>query len=93
MIIISYDFSSNKTRTKFSKFIKKFGNKIQFSVYQIKNSKRLLDMILTEIDHTYKPIFENSDSILIFQLCEVCEKKIIRYGSASHEDKDVVYFD
>jgi len=93
MIIISYDFSSNLTRAKFSKYIKKFGNKIQYSVYQIKNSQRILNLILAEIEHSYKPFFENTDSILIFQVCEGCQKKIIRYGSASHEEKDIVYFE
>lgn len=93
MIIISYDFACDKTRSRFSKFLKKFGNKIQYSVYQIKNSPRILNLILAEIEHRYKPLFKNTDSVLIFQICEKCQKKIIRYGSASHEEKDVIYFE
>jgi len=93
MIIVSYDFSSDKVRTRFSKFLKQFGEKVQYSVYKIKNSQRILDNILTEIELTYKKGFKNTDSVLIFQVCERCQKKIIKYGSASHTDKDVVYLD
>ena len=42
MIIISYDIADNKLRTKFSKFIKKYGHRIQYSVFEIDNSKTIL---------------------------------------------------
>jgi CRISPR-associated protein Cas2 len=42
MIILSYDISNDKLRTKFSKFISKFGHRIQFSVYEIDNSATML---------------------------------------------------
>lgn len=93
MIIVSYDFSSNKRRSKFSKFLKRYGEKVQFSVYSIKNSQRILNIILKEIELNYSKTFEKTDSILIFIVCEQCQKKIIRYGSAVHEESDVVYFD
>ncbi|MFA7170661.1 MAG: CRISPR-associated endonuclease Cas2, partial [Candidatus Paceibacterota bacterium] len=76
MVIICYDFSDNKTRARFSKFLKKYGRKIQFSVYEIKNSQRILQNILDEIELRYKKEFTNSDSILIFSVCEGCKKKI-----------------
>lgn len=93
MVIICYDFSDNKTRARFSKFIKKYGRKIQFSVYEIRNSQRILQNILDEIELRYKKEFTNSDSILIFSVCEGCKKKIKRYGYASNEEEDVVIFE
>ena len=93
MLIIAYDFSDNEIRTKFSKFLKKFGRKIQYSVYEIKNSQRVLQNILDEIELKYKKEFKNTDSILIFQVCEGCKKKIVRYGYASNEEKEIVFFD
>lgn len=93
MIIVCYDFVSNKKRAKFSKFLKKYGYKVQYSVYMIRNSRRILKNILTEIDLKYKKTFENTDSILIFSVCEGCKKDILRYGSALHEESDVVYFE
>ena len=58
MLYISYDFSNDKTRTKFAKFLNKFGIKKQYSVYMIKNSERLLENILIEIKKTYKNKFD-----------------------------------
>lgn len=92
MFIVAYDFTDNKTRSRFSKFLKKFGRKIQYSVYEIKNSQRLLQNILDEIELRYKKRFKNSDSILIFQVCDGCKKKIVRYGYAKNEEKEIVYF-
>lgn len=90
MILICYDFSNDKLRAKFAKFLDKYGKKVQYSVYEIRNSKRMLDNILTEINHTFKRKFTSSDSVLIFQICEGDKKKIIRYGYPTLELKEVV---
>lgn len=92
MIIVCYDFSDNTKRRQFSEFLKSYGRKIQFSVYEIKNSQRILRNILKEIDLRYRKNFDNSDSVLIFQICEGCNKKIIRYGSHCNEEQEVVFF-
>ncbi|PSO43268.1 CRISPR-associated endonuclease Cas2 [Candidatus Saccharibacteria bacterium QS_5_54_17] len=93
MIIIAYDFSSNKTRAQFAKFLKKYGRKIQYSVYEVNNSPRVLQNIMTEIELKYKKRFKGSDSILIFQLCKGDEAKVKRYGYASNEEQDIVIFE
>lgn len=92
MLIISYDFEDNKPRARFSKFLKKFGRKLQYSVYEIRNSKRLLRNILHEIELRYKKQFKGADSVVIFPLCEACKKSVIRYGYAENDEKDVVIF-
>lgn len=92
MIIVCYDFVSNKRRSRFSKFLKQYGHKVQYSVYTLENSQRILNLVLAEIEHKYKANFSSTDHILIFQVCEACKKKIIRYGAASHEVEDVIYF-
>lgn len=92
MLIVSYDFTNDKTRTKFSKFLKKYGWRMQYSVYVVKNSPRVLRNIIAEIEARYKKSFKMTDSIVILPICQRCKGKIIRYGSARHEIEDVVYF-
>lgn len=92
MIIVSYDFEDDKKRRKFAKFLKKYGRKIQYSVYEVRNSQRVLQNILTEIELRYKKSFGGSDSVLIFFLCDGCIKKVKRYGYSENEEKDVVVF-
>ena len=92
MLLVSYDFTSDKTRTQFSKFLKKFGRRIQYSVFEVRNSPRVLTNILKEIELVYKKQFTNSDSVVIFPVCVACQKKTIRYGYAANEEKDVLVF-
>lgn len=51
MIIISYDISDDRKRSKFSKYIKHFGHMLQYSVYEIDNSERILNNIIADINN------------------------------------------
>ena len=88
MIIVSYDISNDKLRTHFSKYLCKFGHRIQYSVFEIDNSKNILDNILCDIENRYTKRFSDMDSIYIFNLSSSCE--VIRYGYAKHEEEDVL---
>ena len=90
MIIVCYDFSNDRIRAKFAKFLDQHGRKIQYSVYELKHSKRVLDSILDEIEYRFRKHFTASDSILIFQICAQDKKKIVRYGFPCLEEKEVV---
>ena len=82
MIIISYDISDDKLRTKFSKYLQKFGHRIQYSVFEIDNSRKVLNNIMLGIEHNFEKKFGQSDSIIIFDLSASC--KITRYGYAKN---------
>jgi len=88
MLIISYDISNDKLRTKFSKFLCKFGYRLQYSVFEIKNSKRILENIVAEIINTFEKKFDQMDSIYIFNLSENC--KITKFGYAKNNDSDII---
>lgn len=89
MLLISYDITNNKTRTQFSKFIKKFGYRIQYSVYEIKNSTRILENITIKIHESFLPHFKETDSIVIFQLSKQCKKTY--FGYAKHHDEEAIF--
>ena len=92
MLLLSYDITKNKTRSKFATFIKKYGKRVQYSVWQIENSPRLLRIIETEIKGKFAKLFENTDSVYIYRICEGCENKATKYGYAKHEDENLVIF-
>ncbi len=92
MFIVSYDFKNDKTRGAFSRFLKRYGRRIQYSVFEIKNSQRFLENILKEIDMEYAPSFTKTDSIVILSICDGCKKKIRRYGYAKNEEKEILFF-
>jgi CRISPR-associated protein Cas2 len=92
MFIVSYDFEDTPRRTKFSTFLKKYGRRLQYSVFEMKNSQRVLENIQKEIDMKYKPYFTKNDSIVIISVCEACKAKVKRYGYAANEESQVVFF-
>lgn len=86
MLIISYDISNDKLRGYFSKFLSKFGFRLQYSVYEIQNSDRILKNIQTEIENSYAKHFTQSDSVVILELSKTCKKTT--YGYAKNNDAD-----
>jgi len=88
MVLVSYDISNDKLRTKFSKFLSKFGYRLQYSVFKIENSEHILTNIVQEIVNNYSKKFTQSDSVYIFKLSSSCE--VIKYGYANNEDEDVI---
>ncbi len=91
MLVVSYDFESDKQRARFARFLERYGYRIQYSVFQIRDSQRVLQNILTEVELEYKKHFTGADSIIIFRLCEGCKKNIKRYGYAKHEESEVIF--
>lgn len=92
MLVVTYDIQSDKLRNRFAKFMKSVGRRLQYSVFELKNSKRILRNVMKEVELKYQKHFTNVDSILIFDLCEADRKKVKRYGSAAHEEEEIVIF-
>lgn len=88
MILVSYDISDDKLRTRFSKYLSKYGFRLQYSIFQIKNSKRILDIVSSDIKNKFEKQFGQTDSIMVFRLSEQC--KISRYGYAKNDDEDLI---
>lgn len=89
MVIISYDISNDKMRNHFSKMLKSNGAiRLQFSVYEVSNTKRVIDNIIVKIN-AYSKHFTADDSVVIFN---VPAEQVKKYGCAIHRDTPVVYF-
>ena len=90
MLIVSYDISNDRLRTRLSKYLMKYGGRLQYSVYEIHNSERILENITLYIEHYFAKHFEESDSVIIFNLSKQCV--ITRFGYAKHEETDLLIF-
>ncbi len=89
MIIVSYDIKDDKVRTKFAKLLEKNGAiRLQYSVYEFNNTKRLSDTLLLKIEQFAKT-FTGADSVIILEGNVI---KLRKYGNAIHRDQDVVFF-
>ena len=88
MLLVSYDISNDKLRTRFAKFLSKYGYRLQYSVFEIKNSDRILENITTKIEKYFGDKFEQTDSVIIFILSKTCE--IIKFVYAKNSDEDLI---
>lgn len=88
MIIVSYDISDDKLRTKFSKYLSRFGHRIQYSVFEIDNSPKIINNIMTDIRNNFEKKFTQADSVIIFKLSSSCE--VFRFGYAKNDEKDFI---
>lgn len=88
MVLISYDISNDKKRSKFSKYISKYGHRVQYSVYEIDNSSRILDNIICEINNRFKKVFDQTDSIYIYKIPDTAE--VLKFGYARNDDKTLI---
>ncbi len=91
MILVSYDISDDKLRTQFAKYLSKHGYRLQYSIFQIKNSKRILSLVSSEIKNNFEKRFSQTDSVMIFNLSETC--KITKYGYAKNDDETLIIID
>lgn len=88
MIIISYDIKDDKVRSKFAKMLEKNGAiRLQYSVYEFNNTKRISDTFMLKIEQ-YAKTFTGADSVMILEGNTI---KLKKYGNAIHRDLDVVF--
>ena len=89
LIIVSYDIKDDKIRTKFAKMLRSQGAiRLQFSVYEVNNTQRIIDNIKLNIVERFSKVFTGADSVLIF---DAPNARVEKFGNAIHRDKDVVY--
>ena len=88
MVLISYDISNDKKRTKFSKYLSRFGHRLQYSVFEIENSNKILENIISDINNKFLKTFDQTDSVYVFNLSNSC--KVEKYGYARNEDSDLL---
>ena len=88
MVIVSYDISNDKLRTKFAKYLSRFGHRLQYSVFEIDNSERNVDNIVNDLKNKYEKSFSQEDSVIIFKLSSSCE--VLRFGYAKNDEKDFI---
>ena len=76
-IIITYDIVDDKRRTNLFKTLQGYGISVQFSVFECQISE--VDLI--QMKYSVESIINrNEDSVIYYDLCPRCNKKIKRTG-------------
>lgn len=88
MYLIVYDIQSDKLRTKFAKCLERYGVRMQYSVFSITNSPRILANIKVELTTHFEKSFTQGDSVMIYQVPDnAC---VAKFGYPIDDDLDLV---
>ena len=88
MLLILYDIQSDRLRAKFSKMLQKYGRRVQYSVFEITNSKRILENVHVEITTNFNKKFSQGDSVLVYSVGD--DACICKFGYPTNEDSDLL---
>lgn len=66
------------------------GRRLQYSVFEITNSQRILNNIRIEIRTSFERKFSQGDSVLIIQIPDNAITD--RFGYAANEETDLLFF-
>lgn len=89
MYLIMYDIESDRLRTHFSKFLEKYGRRLQYSVFEVQNSTRILDNIRADIVNKFEKRFSQGDNVLIYRVPD--DSCIEKFGFPINEEGDLVF--
>ena len=87
-VVVTYDISEDKRRTKIHKVLKSYGQWMQFSVFECVLTATEYARLRNRLDKLIQP---EEDSIRFYFLCECCQRKVERIGGESVRD-DTIFF-
>ncbi len=87
-IVISYDISEDKRRTKIHNILKSYGQWVQYSIFECDLTESQYAKLRSRLN---KLIKSETDSIRFYFLCAGCQKKLERIGGDPLRD-DTIFF-
>ena len=72
-VVVAYDISDDKRRTKLHNTLKNFGAPVQYSVFECILGKEGLEKLKAAVDRVIK---EDKDLVRYYYICNACKKKI-----------------
>lgn len=88
MYLIVYDIHNDKLRTKFAKFLEQYGVRVQYSVFSVTNSPRILSNIKVEITNQFEKSFAQGDSVMVYQVPD--DACVAKFGYPVDDDSDLI---
>ncbi len=85
-IVISYDISEDKRRTKIHNILKSYGEWVQYSVFECALTNTQYAKLRSRLSKLIKP---ETDSIRFYFLCACCQAKVERIGGELPRDNTI----
>ena len=88
--IIVYDIPDDKRRTKLAKLLDDFGDRVQWSVFEVQARGDDLDVLKKRTQRIVDP---EEDRVRVYPLCRNCIEKVVdwgRPGGLPFDEPDVI---
>lgn len=87
-IVICYDISEDKRRTKIHNILKSYGEWVQYSIFECD----LTETQYAKLRHRLSKLIENdTDNIRFYFLCGCCQGKVERIGGELPRDNSIFF--
>ncbi len=75
--LVTYDTPNDKRRTRIANLLQGYGQRVQFSVFEVWLDDRNKRKLLRELE---KVISSQEDSVRLYWLCAACQKRVTVLG-------------
>lgn len=86
-IVVTYDISDDKRRTKLHKSLKNYGFAVQESVFECLLSSEKIKKMKMEVKRLIK---KQDDAVRFYKLCNLCYGQIHVYGKPVSRDENAI---
>lgn len=76
-IIVVYDIADNKRRERLRKALLRFGNRVQYSVFECELTSRQIEKMAKAIRSI---MLEEKDNVRYYQICKNCVQSVEVFG-------------
>lgn len=87
-VVVTYDISEDKRRTKIHKILKSYGQWMQLSVFECNLTDTQYANLRARLSKMIKP---EQDSIRFYFLCACCQGKVERIGGELLRDESIFF--
>jgi CRISPR-associated protein Cas2 len=87
-VVVSYDISEDKRRTKIHKILKSYGQWMQYSVFECDLTDTQYAKLRSRLSKVIKP---SVDSVRFYSLCACCQPKVERIGGEMPRDNTIFF--
>ncbi|BAQ61534.1 CRISPR-associated protein Cas2 [Geminocystis sp. NIES-3708] len=88
-IIISYDITDNKRRTRIHNILKSYGEWVQYSIFECELTETQYAKLRHRLSKLIKK--DDNDNIRFYFMCRCCQGKIERIGGELPRDNTMFF--
>lgn len=87
--LISYDITDNRRRSQIAKYLLDFGQRVQYSVFEVSENEETLENIFVHLQTIIDP---KADSLRMYRICRSCRQETAFAGKERRYELDDSYF-